>query len=379
MNSRERVTRAFRHQHPDRTPFWEKLIKSPIADQLLGRPFAAENFTYRMERLADGDWEGLMLQAARDLVDLAQLLGFDLIRLYPNPLPSSERPVRLGENLWRIGATHCELLSSGWVRYWVPEAPPVSEAEREAALRRALTEPAAPPADFDDRSFLMMREARRLMAAEAHDWPIFAAAYTMGVATQPPFFLRWFVTDRELVSEYYARQRDAGLHFARKLVAEGADIIGLGGDFASDHGPMCSPNHYREFIAENLAVQSRALHELGVWTSNASDGDLWPVLESFLRVAEVDGFEEVDFAAGMGMARLKREYPEKTIIGNVDIRHCLTSGTVEQVRAHVQACLDEGWGDGGHILMSGNCIHENVKLDLFLAYVETYRQYFGIR
>lgn len=378
MNSRERVCCAFRHEEPDRTPFWEKLIKSPLADQLLGRPCAAENFTYRMERLADGDWEGLTLQAARDLVDLGKLLGFDLIRLYPNPLPPEERPVRLAANHWRVGDIHYEQLTTGWIRQWRPGAEPVAEEDRERALRAALSQPPPLPAAWDDRCFLMMREARRLMAEEGLDWPIFAAAYTMGVATQPPFFLRWFVTDRALVAEYYARQRDAGLHYAHRLVDEGADIIGLGGDLACDHGPLCSPADYRELIAENIAVQSQALRARGVWTTNASDGNLWSVLDAFLRVAGVDGFEEVDFAAGMDMARLKRAYPDKTIIGNVDIRHCLTSGTPSQVRAHVRACLAAGWGNGGHILMSGNCIHEHVQLELFLAYVQAYRDYFGL-
>jgi hypothetical protein len=309
---------------------------------------------------------------------LTVILGYDLIRLYPNGLPAAERPVRLGPSTWRHGQVHQELLASGWVRSWVPGAVPVPEEDREAALRRSLQEPAPPPAEFDDRSFLMMREARRLLTEAGLDVPIFCAAYTMGIATQPPFFLRWFVTDRELVAEYYARQREAGMVLARRLVAEGADIIGLGGDFASDHGPMCSPGDYREFIATNIAQQSAELRGSGVWTSNASDGDLWPVLEDALRTAQVDGFEEIDFAAGMDMARLKREYPDKTMIGNLDIRHCLTSGTPEQARDHTRRCLQDGWGGGGHILMSGNCLHENVRLELYLACLDAYRDFFGL-
>ena len=92
MTSRERVLAALRRETPDRTPFFEKLVKSPVADEVLGRPHAAANFTYRMERLADGDWHGLMLQEARDTVDLAKILGFDMIRLYPNAPPPAEPP-----------------------------------------------------------------------------------------------------------------------------------------------------------------------------------------------------------------------------------------------------------------------------------------------
>ena len=37
------------------------------------------------------------------------------------------------------------------------------------------------------------------------------------------------------------------------------------------------------------------------------------------------------------------------------------------------------WGDRGHILMSSNCIHEDVKPENFFAYVQAYRDYFGLR
>ncbi len=378
MTSRERVQAAFEHREPDRTPLWEKLIKSPVADEVLGRPCAATNFHYRMEWLADGDWEGLMRQAARDEVDLCKALGFDLIRLYECGTPPDGRPVRIDDNTWDWGTYRQELLPSGWVRSYTPGVSPASAEQRETELRRSLAEPYVEPAPPDDRTFTLLREARRIIAEEDLDLPIFCASYSMGVATLPTTVLMWFLSERDLLAEMYRRNALNGLHRARGLVAEGADIIALGGDLASDHGPMCSPADYRDFIAPGLAMQSRALHEMGIRTTNASDGDLWPILHDFLRTAEVDGYEEIDFAAGMDMKRLRTEYPEKTMIGNVDIRHTLTSGTVEQVREHTIRCIEDGWGGGGHVLMSGNCIHENVPTSLFMAHIEAYRDYFGL-
>ncbi|MCE5236917.1 hypothetical protein LLH23_00315 [bacterium] len=391
MTSRERITAAFEHRDPDRTPIWEKLIKSPAADDLLGRPCAASNFHYRMERLADGDWDGLVEQWARDEVELCELLGFDMIRLYEIGGPPAERPVRVDEETWRTGRTYQQRMASGWIRTWTEGAPAPDLAAREAAMRQSLSGSAPPvggvtdpdrsrsvTAPTDPTAFRLIRTARRLMAEKGMDLPIFCAVYSVGVATLPEFMLEWFITDRDLLAEYYRRNAVAGLHRARQLVAEGADVIALGGDFACDHGPMCSPPDYRAFIAANLREQSRPLHDLGVWTTNASDGDLWPVLHDFLVTAEVDGYEEIDFAAGMDLARLKREFPLKTFIGNIDIRHTLTSGTPEQVRAHTRECIEKGWGGGGHILMSGNCIHENVQTDLFLTHLNTYREVFGL-
>jgi hypothetical protein len=378
MTSRERVMAAFAHREPDRTPIWEKLIKSPVADELLGRPCASTNFHHRMERLAEGDWEGLIRQSAVDEIDLCELLGFDMVRLDIVGGPPGERPVRVDADTWRIGDSFQQRMSSGWVRYYFENPPPADPVAQEAAHREALMSPAPDPVPLADENLALLREGQRVIAERGLDLPIFCSAYSMGVATLPRYVLQWFVTDRDLIAEHYRRGAAAGLQRGQDLVAAGADLVGLGGDFACDHGPMCSPADYRTFIAPGIREQSRALHALGVYTSNASDGDLWPVIEDFLVTAEVDGFEEMDFAAGMDLARLKRAYPTKTFIGNIDIRHTLTSGTVEQVRAHTVQCIRDGWGNGGHILMSGNCIHESVKTELFLAHMNAYREYFGL-
>ncbi|MGQ9731908.1 MAG: uroporphyrinogen decarboxylase family protein [Candidatus Zipacnadales bacterium] len=379
MTSRERFVHALRYKEPDRTPFFEKLIKSPVADDILGRPHAGVNWHYRMERLADGDWCGLMEQEARDTIEVAKLLGFDAVRLYPNELPPPKPPQRLGPDVWQIGDTIVERLPSGWVRHRPVEpwaAPDWEKAERD--LRQSLQADYQPPR-LRDIQFKMWRRARDIIAEEGLDLAIFAAAYTMGVATLPPWLLEWFIRDRETLHCYYERNALMGKDLGLILVGEGADIVALGGDLACDHGPLISPADYREFIMPGLRLQSRAIHELGAFTSNASDGNLWPILEDFLLGTEVDAFEEIDIAAGMDLALLKQQYGHRIcFIGNMDIRHLLTSGTREQVREATFYCLEKGRGNGGHILMSSNCIHESVKTDLFLAYVEAYREYYGL-
>ncbi len=332
-----------------------------------------------MERLADGDWEGLMQQEARDLVDLAKVLGQDLIRLYPNELAPSERPKRLGPDTWQIGGTIAERLASGWVRHRpVEPPPPVSPEQAEQSLRDSLDAEYHPPR-FADDSLLVWRAVRRMADEEGLNLAFFAAAYTVGAATLPPYLFEWFIRDREALHRYYERNALVGRDLGLILAQEGADIVALGGDLACDHGPVISPADYREFIMPGVRLQSRALHEVGAFTTNASDGNLWPILHDFLIGAEVDGFEEIDIVAGMDMARLKAELGDRiTFIGNMDIRHLLTSGTVEQAREATFRCLDAGRPNGGHILMSSNCIHESVKTELFMAYVEAYREYFGL-
>ncbi|HQI77576.1 MAG TPA: hypothetical protein PK384_13775, partial [Candidatus Latescibacteria bacterium] len=74
MTSRERVRAAFQHRQPDRTPIFEREIKHPTDNAILGRPaihpynwpefmrvWAREGWRPAMERYADDEFEILRL------------------------------------------------------------------------------------------------------------------------------------------------------------------------------------------------------------------------------------------------------------------------------------------------------------------------------
>ncbi|MBI4529931.1 MAG: hypothetical protein HY709_00260, partial [Candidatus Latescibacteria bacterium] len=81
MTGRERVLSAFQHEEPDRTPIFEKLVKLPTANRILGRPHAGVDPEYRLTCLAGGDWDGLIEREARDTIEVAEVCGFDMVRL----------------------------------------------------------------------------------------------------------------------------------------------------------------------------------------------------------------------------------------------------------------------------------------------------------
>jgi len=387
MTGRERVLKAFRHEEPDRTPIWEKLVKLPIANMILGRPHASVDAEYRLERLADGDWQGLMEQEAVDIIELAEICGFDMVRLPTNISQNYTRPEEIGEHTWQIGNVIYEYTPGiPWVKTR-PVNPPqrvTSEEEQESAREKSLAGEmpsleTSPPPVYDESTFYVIRRGKEIMKAKGLDLAVFTSCYTLGAATLPGYMFRWFREKPELMHNYYEHNCISGIHRATKLLEEGVDIIGLGGDFASDLGPMISPTDYRDFIASRIRKQSDAIHKLGAPTTNASDGNLWSVLDYFLLDADVDGFEEIDYAAGMDLAKLKERYGDRiTFVGNMDVRFILTRGTIKEVKAATIECIEKGWGNGGHVIMSSNCIHEDVKYENFMAHLEAYREYFGL-
>ena len=379
MTSRERVLAAFAHRAPDRTPFFEKLIKSPLADLVLGRPSLAHNFPVRMQALEGGDWHALVEAEAQEIADTGERLGMDLVALGTNLSPGYERPRRVDECTWETSGELIRYLpGSPWVEH-VPKRPVRTPDQEEANLAAWLEAPWTPPQPAQEE-FWVFRRVRELLARRGLEPAVFVQCYVMPVCTLPRPLFRWFHERPALLHEYYRRMSAQALARIPRYAELGADIIGLGGDLASDHGPLISPRHYREFVLPHLREQAELAHGLGLLCTTASDGDLWPIAQEVLLDSGVDGFEEIDYAAGMDLARLKREYGQRlTFIGNVDERWTLCRRTPQETRAHVREVIAAGQlTPGGHVLMCSNCIHEDVRPANFQAYLEAYREYFGL-
>lgn len=363
MTGRERVLKAYHHEEVDRTPIGEMYpIASPTRDVILGKKCG---FVERMEMLRDADWKTIVETEAHDILKIAENLGFDMIGyLTTNITPGFERPRPIIQYKWETSDTiHEYIPESGITRTYRKETPSPSESFEREGSTPSISEP----------QYYVFRRVRELMGTEL---AIFSPVYGIPVATLG-YMLEWFCTEPEKLDQFYDDCTQNVVSAARKYAELGADIIGLGGDLASDKGPMISPGHYREFIMPQIRKQADVLHEAGVLVNNTSDGDLWPILDDFLIETHVDGFGEIDQAAGMDLPRLKQKYGDRIcFVGNLDIRWTFTRGTPEDCRKAMIRCIQEGWGRGGHIICTSNLVHKDVKPENYLAAIDAYHSYF---
>ena len=353
MTSRQRVEAALSHRSPDRTPVFEYVLLSPLADQLLGRTYGADPVHW--ERLvAELGWEAAVRRRAVDQLELAVRLGHDLMYVVPVPPPPTTR------------APLADAAGSQ------PTRPP--EGPVEAMVRRNEAAAAAPPPD--DRSLSVHRVLQQEMAQRGLDLPVLAPAYGHGV---------W--TDVDLMQAMLLAPEVAATHFSLatarctavidRYLDLGIRLIGIGGDFAGTR-PIISPAAYQQFIVPEVRACARRIHAGGGWAVNASDGDLWSVIDDFLLGCQVDAYLEIDWYAGMDLARLKAGYgPRIAFFGNLDCGTVLSFATPDEVRRHTVDCLLAG-GDTGHILCASNAITASVPLANYLAVVNAYRDTFNL-
>jgi uroporphyrinogen decarboxylase len=348
MSSKERVTAALNHQEPDRTPIFEYVLLSPLADLFLGHPYAGDPVNWN-ELVREKGWEAAVRQNARDRVKLAMMLGHDMLYITPNPGPgemiSTDSPV-------------------------IPADDPVA-----AILARNAHDANKPP--IMDECLLVYIFAKEEMNHIGIDLPILAPAYLHGVWTDVEL-MQTMLLAPEIAHQHFTIMTHQALLMIEKYIALGIEQVGIGGDFAGTR-LLISPQAYRTFIVPELNSLSTRLHQAHIYAVNASDGNLWPVIDDFLIGTGVDGYLEIDLHAGMDLRTLKEKYGHHvTLFGNLDCGIELSFGTPDEVRHHTIDCIDAGLGFGGHILCASNAITASVPLPNYLAMISAYRDRFRL-
>jgi len=348
MTSRERVEAALGHREPDRTPVFEYVLLSPLADVLLGRSYAGDPANWN-GLVRERGWEAAVRQNAADRMDLAVGLGHDMIYATPVPPPPAKA---------------------------VPPIPEDTTDDPVENLRRRSDRAARSPPPPDD-SLLIYVCLREEMQQRDTDLPILAPAYRHGVWTDVDL-MQTMLLAPEVAHRHFSLATESALALIDRYASLGIDQAGVGGDFAGTR-PIISPSAYREFIVPQVRKLSRRLHQAGMFAVNASDGDLWPVIHDFLIGCEVDGYLEIDAYAGMDLARLKAAYGDRvTLYGNLDCGSVLSFASPGEVREHTIQSLEAGTGSGGHILCASNAITASVPLENYLAVVNAYRDIFDL-
>jgi hypothetical protein len=350
MSSRERVEAALNHREPDRTPVFEYVLLSPNADRLLGRKYAGDPDNWD-EFIKERGWKEAVRQSAADQVELAMMLGWDMLYSIPNAY-SSKR-----ENPFE------KLVASR------PDDP--------VEYVRKRNEIGAENTGFDDEICFIYQCLNEEMKRRGADLPILAPAYAHGVWTDVDL-MQTMLLDAEVAHEHFALATKRAMAQVDKYAGYGINQFGVGGDFAGNR-PMISPQAYHEFMVPEIQKLSRKIHGMGGYAVNASDGNLWSVIEDFLISNEVDAYLEIDLHAGMDLRKLKAVYGDRiTFYGNLDCGNTLSFCTPDEVRKAVISCIEQGRGRGGHILCASNAITASVPFENYIAAVNAYREVFGI-
>lgn len=384
-SSQLRVQQAFAHIAPDRTPLFEIFQPfHPIHWPICGRTIATDE-ALRWDAMADGvAWDELVEADAQASFNVCAYFRLDLVEIPGSPDPQYIRPVKFAPNQWRRNGHEyifnertkkVELAHPG-------EADAYSNRSTEADAIRWLENWDGKVSLPGKEHFAVLNRVRELAEAAGIDWVYMGEiGIGTGVAFYPPYMLMWMLEEPELYQRWLEIQKLRGLPLTVELIKHGLPIIAMGGDVSSDKGPFISPALYHEYILPVIQEHVDTIHAHGAKAVYTSDGNHWAIQDDFFVNSRIDGYKEVDKAAGMTWERLIAEEIDTRvcILGNLDARYTMCLGTPVDVRQEVVECLRFGQhSPGGHILHLSHSVHEDVRPENYIAAVNAYREFFGL-
>ncbi len=382
---RTRVINALNHSKPDRTPLFEIFQPyHPIHWDICGRNIATD-MAMAWDAMADGvDWQELVDAQIKAQYTIRRYFDLDMVRLNGAPKKDYERPVKTGAGKWTLGglAYHVHPRTQLVELEDPTQAQAMSSRESEADTRRMIEEWDGLPPVLPEKGDPVLEGVRKLADADGVDWVYMGEVGAgTGAAFYPPFMLMWMLLEPEVYARWLEKSKLFGLARTKQLIEGGCEVIAMGGDVSCDKGPFISPEEYNKFILPVIQEHVGLIHAMGSKAVYTSDGNHWAIKQGFFFDSGIDGYKEVDKAAGMTWPRLIEEgvADQVCIIGNLDARHTLCHATPEEVRAEVIECLKYGQqAAGGHILHASHSVHEDVKTENYYAAVEAYRDFFGL-
>lgn len=349
MTSKERIHAVLNHKIPDRVPMNEFLHSRPLYEEVIGRRPAFYN--------------------AEDVFDCAHKLGLDAgvipIGGFVGIQDSAEDKVEYQDE-WLITYRKDDTTS------WPSDAP--------------IEFPLKDRADWENYSVPDIYKKGRLEQIQIAVQK--TKEYQMAVfgSVRGPFTPTWLLfgyehfsmqlyEDPALLDEVMQAVTDFSIEGARMLIEAGVDAVLFADDYGGSGGPLMSPKHYKKHVWPQLHRLVSAIQSTGTHVIMHSDGDLRKLLPDIVHTG-INGYHPIERQANMDIAQIKQDYGDKlTLIGNVDNKGVLVSGSVDEVIVATKECLRIAAPGGGYILGSDHSVHDDMPNENIFAMIETGKKY----
>lgn len=358
MNSRERVLTALDNRQPDKVPILELGIDGAVAIRL------AEILA--RESAADGEGRDGFREGVR---------GLDLYCLLVAALGLDATCTAVSRGIENMGDGRCRD-RFGTVYLFSEHGEPVS-----------IDGPIKSPEDLEEFDMAAMLEPGDLRSSKyVIDKLGEDKAHFVGISD--PFRMSWLLLGKmeTLLMEYILNpQMVHGLarittdynKAAIDMIAETAAIgIIMNGDLAGEITTIMSPKHHRAYIKPYHKELVDYAHQKGLKVVKHSDGNLWPIIDDLLEVG-FDGLHPIQPQC-MDIGEVKSYLGGRMcVVGNIDCRDLLVSGTEQEVEETVKETIEEAGPGGGYIISSSNSIHPNCIPENYFAMIQAAHRYGG--
>jgi uroporphyrinogen decarboxylase len=365
MLPRERVLTTLGHNEPDRIPWGEHLIDFNIYEEILGRKSFVNSHFYQQKALWEGRRDEVVEHYKRDLPDLAEALGLDIVTLpfalpgkndKPKPMKQIDDETYEDEN----GSTY-HVSGSCWLLPYKKNTDSYVPPTIESIEEQIDEVKSAAPDDPQDSKY----ELQRYIVSKMKGTHFIAA---LGGGIGWPKFGRtaeesWInlIEQPEIGKKMSELSCERSLRTLRVCAELGLDGIIPCADYGNSQNLDASPDVYRELIYPFQKKQVEEAHRLGLKILLHCCGHIMPIIDE---IADLyDAYEAIQTSAGMDIKALKERVGNKTTLWGGIMHEHLNGGTIEDIQADAAYSFSNGAPGGGFILGSSHSLAVGAKIE----------------
>ncbi len=370
MNARERITKAFEHEEPDRVPtFLQSMM--PLFEQRVRERF--ENEVQDEEVIYIGKDFTMYVKLGLDSAWGASLPGMriDPEILKNHPLPGVG-PNRAVDHYGRI-VQHGIL--NGHTQSWVAGSILKSADEANQWWTTYVSPPKIPVPGA-------VATVNEMLRAVPNLWERFVPVAGLPGLCEPlmeglgmSLFARIMRKNRGLLHKFMGWMTRDAVAEAKLAVETDYFVFALADDTAFKQATMLSPADHRDLVMPYYKQVCDVIRKAGKFIFFHSDGFTEPYFPNLIE-AGFHGVESLEPNAGMNLKHLKETYGDKLcLIGNIDVSTTLPLGTPADVVREVKQCISDAAAGGGYIVSPCTDFTDSVPLENALAMVDAVKKY----
>jgi len=380
MLPRERVFRTLEHKEPDIIPWGEHSIDYNIYEEILGRKSFVQAKFRETKALWDGRRDEVIASYKRDIIGLADALGFDIILA---PLVPSAKSVytpmeKIDEetykdgsgNIFRISSTTHDLMPYK-LNPKAYTAPTLEGIRGEIARidRDGVPSPDGSCWELVDHIVKERKKTHFIMGFwEDFGWPSFGQTdedFYMNILLHPEM--------NGPIAELNGKRAIAGLKY---LAEHKVDAVMTCGDMGSSAGALASPLIYRKYVLRWHKKYAEEARRLGLKIIKHACGRTWDFIDDFIDIG-YDAYEAIQASAGMDMKLLKEKTKGRLTLWGGVTNENLILGKLGDIKKDALYAIKWGAPGGGFIYGASHSLAVGTKRENLLMMKEC-RDRFGV-
>ena len=365
MLPRERVIATLHHEEPDRVPWGEHLIDYNIYEAVLGRKSYVNSHFFQQQAFWEGRRDEVIAHYKRDLPELADALGLDIVTL-PGAFPAKDEIItpleRVGEHEYRNeNGDILRVSGSCWLLPYKRNRDAYVEPTIDSLEAEIEAEKSAPPEDVTSSKW----EVHRYIVEKMK--PTHFVVGLGGGIGFPKFGCEAEDQWISMIEQPEVCRKVAELQFVRSIriirtYAElGFDGIIPCADLGNSLNLDASPATYREMVEPWQRKHAEEAHRLGIEILLHCCGHTMPIIHEIANI--YDAYEAIQATAGMDIGALKPIVGDKTTLWGGILHEHLNGGTPDEIREDARYAISKAAPGGGFILGSSHSLAVGAKME----------------